>query len=121
MFKTNEPQGQLQVVMASSSLLITESFPIFLPLQTSTRTLPTLKKTPHQASSLNVFTKKGVGKCLWGLPSCPVAKSGTHSAGGLGLLPGQGTRSRMPQLKVPHATIKIPYAATRIQCNQINK
>ena len=28
------------------------------------------------------------------------------SAGGLGLIPGQGTRSRMPQLKILHVTMK---------------
>ena len=119
--KTNELQGQLQVVMASSSLLITESFSTFLPLQTSTRTLPTLKKSPHQTSSPNVFTKKGLGKWYGDFPGGPVAKTCTPNAGGLGLIPGQGTRSRMPQLKIPHATTKISCAATKIWCNQINK
>ena len=43
------------------------------------------------------------------------------SAGGLGSLPGQGTRSRMPQLKIPHATTKILCTATKTRCSQINK
>ena len=30
----------------------------------------------------------------------------TPNAGGLGLVPGRGTRSRMPQLKTPHAPTK---------------
>ncbi|TEA42071.1 hypothetical protein DBR06_SOUSAS23010015, partial [Sousa chinensis] len=30
------------------------------------------------------------------------------NAGGLGSIPGQGTRARMPQLKSPHATSKEP-------------
>ena len=36
------------------------------------------------------------------------------NAGGLGSIPGQGTRSHMLQLKVPHA-------ATKTQHSQINK
>ena len=36
------------------------------------------------------------------------------SVGGSGLIPGQGTRSHMPQLKIPHATAKAWYS-------QINK
>ena len=35
------------------------------------------------------------------------------NAGSLGSIPGQGTRSHMLQLK-------IPYAAMKTQCNQIN-
>ena len=35
-------------------------------------------------------------------------------AGGLGSIPGQGTRSHMPQLKIPCPT-------TKIRCRQINK
>ena len=30
----------------------------------------------------------------------------TSNAGGLGLVPGQGTRSHVPQLKIPHVAIK---------------
>ncbi|TEA36376.1 hypothetical protein DBR06_SOUSAS27710032, partial [Sousa chinensis] len=33
------------------------------------------------------------------------------SAGGLGSFPGQGTRARMPQLKILHVATKIPCAA----------
>ena len=36
------------------------------------------------------------------------------NAGGPGSIPGQGTRSHMPQLKIPHT-------ATKTQCSQINK
>ncbi|TEA33121.1 hypothetical protein DBR06_SOUSAS24310008, partial [Sousa chinensis] len=32
------------------------------------------------------------------------------NAGGPGSIPGQGTRSRMLQLKAPHAAMKIPCA-----------
>ena len=49
------------------------------------------------------------------------------NAGGLGLIPGQGTRSYMPQLrvcmlqlKILHAAAKIPCAATKTRCRQIN-
>ena len=37
-----------------------------------------------------------------------------------GLIPGQGTRSHMLQLKIPRATRKIPHAATKTQHSQIN-
>ena len=40
----------------------------------------------------------------------------TPDAGSLGLIPGQGTRSHMPQLKSLHAAANIPHAATKIQC-----
>ena len=50
------------------------------------------------------------------------------NAGGLGSIPGQGTRSRvlqlrrcMPQLKIPRVTTKIPCATTKTWCSQINK
>ena len=42
------------------------------------------------------------------------------NAGSLGLIPGQGTRSHMLQLKIPPATRKIPHAATKTQHSQIN-
>ena len=43
--------------------------------------------------------------------------------GGLGLTPGQGTRSHMPKLKITHATTKIEElkCATKTWCSQINK
>ena len=34
-------------------------------------------------------------------------------AGGPGLIPGQGTRSRMLQLKILHVATKIPHAAPK--------
>ena len=43
------------------------------------------------------------------------------SAGDPGSIPGQGTRPHMPQLKIPHAATKIPRAATKTRCSQINK
>ena len=36
------------------------------------------------------------------------------NAGGPGSIPGQGTRSLMPQLKILHVTTKIPHVATKI-------
>ena len=36
----------------------------------------------------------------------PVAKTLCSNAGGLGLIPGWGTRSHMPQLKILHAAMK---------------
>ena len=43
------------------------------------------------------------------------------NAGGPGSIPGQGTRSRMPQLRIQHATTKILPAATKAWHSQINK
>ena len=43
----------------------------------------------------------------------------TPNAGGLGSTPGQGTRSRVPQLKTL-LQLKIPRAITKTQCRQIN-
>ena len=43
-----------------------------------------------------------------------MAKTYTPNAGGLDSLPGQGTKSHMPQVKILHAT-------TKTQCSQTNK
>ena len=50
------------------------------------------------------------------------------NAGGRGSIPGQGTRSYVPQLKILHAAtkilhtaMKIPRASTKTQRSQINK
>ena len=44
----------------------------------------------------------------------------TPNSGGLGSIPGQGTRSHMPQLRVRMPQLKIPHAATKTRCSQIN-
>ena len=44
----------------------------------------------------------------------------TPNAGGPGLIPGQGTRSHMLQLRVHMLQLKILYAATKTWCSQIN-
>ena len=43
------------------------------------------------------------------------------NAGGSSLIPGQGTRPHMPQLRVRMLQLKIPCATTKIQHSQINK
>ena len=45
------------------------------------------------------------------------------NAGSLGLIPGQGTRSHMPQLKVCllQRRSKIPHVTTKTWCSQISK
>ena len=44
------------------------------------------------------------------------------NAGSLGLIPGQGTRSHMLQLRAPMPQLKIPHKATKIKdlecCNR---
>ena len=50
----------------------------------------------------------------------------TPNRGGPGSIPGQGTRSRMPQVKIPHVATKDPAtkisrAVTKTQRGQINK
>ena len=39
----------------------------------------------------------------------------TPNAGGPGLIPGQRTRSHMPQLRVPTLQVKIPHVAMKIE------
>ncbi|TEA37365.1 hypothetical protein DBR06_SOUSAS1910057, partial [Sousa chinensis] len=41
------------------------------------------------------------------------------NAGGLGSIPGQGTRSFMPQLRVHMLQLNIPHAATKTRHSQI--
>ena len=43
------------------------------------------------------------------------------NAGGLGLIPGQGIRSHMMQLRVRMPHLKIPHATARTWCSQINE
>ena len=45
------------------------------------------------------------------------------NAGDLGSIPAQGSRSYMPQLKIPHVAMKIegPCAKTKTRHNQIGK
>ena len=45
----------------------------------------------------------------------------TANAGGLGLIPGQGTRSHMVQLRICMLQLKILHAATKTWCSQIGK
>ena len=59
-------------------------------------------------------------------PGGPVAKTLAPNAGGSGLIPGQGPRHHMPQLRIlmPQRRLKISHAATKnwhIQINKINK
>ena len=73
---------------------------------------------------------------LWTSPVVQWLRLHAPSAGGPGSIPGQGSRShtpqlrvcmlqlkdsRLPQLKTPHATTKILCAATKTQRSQINK
>ena len=44
----------------------------------------------------------------------------TPNAGGLGSIPGQGTRAHMPQLSVPMRQLKVLPASIRTQLGQIN-
>ena len=44
-----------------------------------------------------------------------------HNVGGPGLIPGQGTRSYMLQLRVRMPQLKVSCAATKTQCHQMNK
>ena len=44
----------------------------------------------------------------------------TSNAAGLGSILGQGTRSHVPQLMIPHGAQKILCAPTKTCCSQIN-
>ena len=46
---------------------------------------------------------------------------GTPNAGGLGSIPGQGTRSHMPQLRVHKPQPKVLHATTKTWHSQINE
>ena len=63
-----------------------------------------------------------------------MVKNPLCTTGDVGLIPGQGTKiphvggatkptswTRVPQWKIPHAETKIPWAATKTWCSQINK
>ena len=47
------------------------------------------------------------------------SRSQHPSAGGPGSIPGQGTRSHMPQLKIPHAATKTQRACVRIHFSRV--
>ena len=61
-------------------------------------------------SSENVFTylfSFTFTISLWeDFPGGPVVKNMPSEAGDVGSIPGQGTRSHMPQLKIPHDSMK---------------
>ena len=72
----------------------------------------------HFFSSVQQIHK---GECEDGnFPGDPVAKT-PNSQWGQSLIPGQGTRSHMAQLKLLHAARKIPSAAIKAWCSRISK
>ena len=46
----------------------------------------------------------------WDFPGGPVTKTLCSQCRGLGLIPGQGTRAYMPQLKILYTTAKTQYS-----------
>ena len=64
---------------------------------------------------------------VWDIPGDPGLRLHAPNAGGPGLIPGQGTRSRMPQLRVHMPQLKDPATKRsrilqlRPWCSQINK
>ena len=50
-------------------------------------------------------------------PEGPVAKTLVPNAGGPGVIPGQGTRSSMPQVRLEMLKLKIPHATTKMLCH----
>ena len=73
----------------------------------------------------DAWGSKGSSLCLeWGrrdLPGGPVAKTPHSRCRVLGSIPGQGSRSHMPQLSIHKLQLKIPRAATKTQRSQIKK
>ena len=53
-------------------------------------------------------------------PGGPVTKTPCSQHRGLGVIPRQGTRFHMPQPRVCMPQLKIPHAATKPWCSQIN-
>ena len=58
---------------------------------------------------------------LGDLPDGPWLRLPAPNAGAPGLIPGQGNRSHVPQLKIHMPQLKIPHAATKTWHSQINK
>ena len=78
----------------------------------------------RQASGLELTHGTHLDICqkMWGgFPGDPVAKTAFPMQGAQGLIPGQGTRSHMPQLRVHMPQLKILSATTKTWCNQINE
>ena len=57
---------------------------------------------------------------FWVFPGGPLVKIHAPNAEGLGSIPGQGTRSCMPQLNILQVAMKILCAPTKTQSSQIN-
>ena len=51
----------------------------------------------------------------WDFPGGPVAKTSFSNAGGLGSIPGRGTRFHMLQLRVHMLWLKILHAAMKME------
>ena len=64
---------------------------------------------------MSVKGKKGPSQGVQWLRLC------TPNAGGLGSIPGQGTRSHMLQRRIRALQLKIPRAATKTWCSQRSK
>ena len=60
-------------------------------------------------------------RCRVDFPRGPVAKTLASSAQGPGSIPGQGTRSHMPQLRAHILQLKISSVATKTWYSQISK
>ena len=73
----------------------------------------------------NAWGSEGSSLCLeWGrrdFPGGPVAKTPHSRCRVLGSIPGQGSRSHMPQPGVCKLQLKILRAGTKTQCSQIKK
>ena len=67
------------------------------------------EKSPHICQKRYYIKKKNTSQVVQWLRKC------SPNAGGPGLIPGQGTRSQMPQLRVPMRQLKIPHAAMTME------
>ena len=56
-----------------------------------------------------------------GIPWCLVVRTQRMQCQGPGLIPGQGTRSHMLQLRVHMPQLKILHATSKIHHSQVNK
>ena len=73
-----------------------------------------------ESTSLNVSCTGRQVVYSRGSPGAPVAKTPLTYCRGPSSIPGQGTSSHMPQLRVHVLQLKIPHAATKTQHSQIN-
>ena len=83
---------------------------------------PSISLFPETVSDHLVYEKGGDKRCYKGTSlMVQWLRLCSSNGGSLGLIPGQGTRSHMVQLRICMLQLKILHAATKTWCSQIGK